>query len=238
MQNQNRPHAPRYLISPRYLAGPDPAAVTTPDDVLAAAGWNATHDNGHTDYCDPSGQRHARHLHDRAEPPCKPLMAWEFTASPSPRARVAWTAWFSHDTPPEITAAFAATLADNTPGLTPEDGPRHLLPPQSPHKATEALATAGWIRDIGREDDSWYAPNEQAVVVTATTPDTGQRGANWLCAARRATDATVLWVAVASPATPTHLIAALCRAVADPAPVPRHTLPGPGIGPLIVTRCP
>ncbi|AQW48494.1 DUF317 domain-containing protein [Streptomyces violaceusniger] len=239
MQNRNRPSAPRYLISPRYLAGPDPAAVTTADDVLLAAGWKATREPCHTDYRDPSGQRHARHLHSRAVHPGKPLMAWEFTASAYSAARVTWTAWFSHDTPPEITAAFAAAVADDTPGPTPEDGPRYLLLSQSAHKATEALATAGWIRDIGRQDDSWYTPNEQAVVITATVPSTtGKGGANWLCAARRAADAMVLWVAVASPATPTHLMAALCRALTDPTPVPRHSLPDPEVGALTVTRCP
>ncbi|MBO3681690.1 DUF317 domain-containing protein [Streptomyces sp. NEAU-YJ-81] len=232
---------PPYLIAPRYLAGPDPHAVTTAEEVLLAAGWQIDRHANHTDYRAPGSLRQSRYLPDQADHRCpgKPLMAWEFTAHPAPDARAAWTVWFARDTPPEITAAFAATLADDTPRPTPEDGPHYLLPPRTTREATSVLATAGWMRDIGRNDDTWYAPNEQAVVVTAAFPNTtGRGGANWLCAARRATDGAVLWLAVASPATPTHLMAALCRALTDPTPVPRHTLPGPDIGALVITRLP
>ncbi|MBL1102936.1 DUF317 domain-containing protein, partial [Streptomyces coffeae] len=73
--------------------------------------------------------------------------------------------------------------------------------------------------------------------ITPRFPDTSHRGAaSWLCAARRATDLTVLWLALACPHTPTHLIAALCRAITDPTPVPRRSLPSPEAGALTITH--
>ncbi|MBI0301295.1 DUF317 domain-containing protein, partial [Streptomyces sp. PRKS01-29] len=194
------------LIVPRYLAGPDPYATTTAADVVKAAGWHAEQTPEHTDYTDPGGLRQARHLPDRhADPmaPDQPLMAWEFTASPVPGTPAVWTAWFCRDTPPEIIAAFAAALADDTPLPGPGAGPHYLQPPAPPEQATTPLATAGWMRDVANGDTAWYGPHKQAVVVAARFPGTSRKGAaNWLCAARHATHTTVLWLALASPRTP------------------------------------
>lgn len=231
---------PPYLIVPRYLAGPDPDATTTAADVLKAAGWYVEQTPDHTDYVDPGGLRQARHLPDPEADPMglgQPLMAWEFTASTVPGAPAVWTVWFCHDTPPEIIAAFAAALADDTPAPGPGAGPHYLQPPAPPEQATIPLAAAGWMRDVGNGDIAWYGPHQQVVVVVARFRDTSRRGAaNWLCAARRATDTTVLWIALACPRTPTHLIAVLCRAITDPTPVPRCTPPSPETGALIITH--
>ncbi|KAK1177973.1 DUF317 domain-containing protein [Streptomyces sp. NBS 14/10] len=236
-------HHPRsrqpYLIVPRYLAGPDPDATTTAAHVLQAAGWHTEHTPDHTDYSDPRGLRQARHLADAPDPGRlgQPLMTWEFTASPVRGGRAAWTAWFCRDTPPEFIAAFAAALADDTPAPAPGTGPHYLQPPTSPGHATAPLAAAGWTRGLGNGETAWYGPHQQAAVVTARFPSSSRRGAaNWLCAARRATDLTVLWLALACLHTPTHLVAALCRAITDPTPVPRRTPPGPDTGALTITH--
>ncbi|MCQ6246166.1 DUF317 domain-containing protein [Streptomyces malaysiensis] len=218
--------------------------MTTAEEVLTAAKWQIDQDPDHTDYKAPDGLRRAGYLPDRAEQATsEKALAWEFTAHPALGAHAAWTVRFARDTPPEIAAAFAAALADDTPGTAPEDGPRYLLPPGPLDEVTNVLAAAGWMRDIGRNDDAWYAPDGQAVMVTAEFSD-AKGGANWLCAVRHATDRTVLgnrsvlWFAVASPATPTHLMAALSRALTDPTPVPRYTLPSPGIGAVTITSHP
>ncbi|MFF3730980.1 DUF317 domain-containing protein [Streptomyces sp. NPDC002476] len=91
------------------------------------------------------------------------------------------------------------------------------------------------MRDLGARIE-WYAPTTQAAVVGDRLTPGGADAENWLFAARRFTDPTVLWHALATPDTPGHLIDVLCRAMADPAPVARTVLPDPCVGRLKVTR--
>lgn len=223
------------LIAPRYLAGPDAAATAAVGRLLHAAGWRERAVQGGRGYRTTDGRREALFTPEGAcrgdfdTPP-----SWRFTARTAPGEPARWSAAFSPTTPPELVAAFAATLADDAaaPGT---DGPHYLRPPVAPLKATGALTEAGWIRDLGT-DVEWYAPTMQAVVVGDHLAADSGDAKNWLFAARRRTDTTVLWYALAAPSTPGHLIDALCRTLADPAPVARTVLPDPCVGQLEVTR--
>ncbi|MCX5206903.1 DUF317 domain-containing protein [Streptomyces sp. NBC_00237] len=233
-------HTP-YLIAPVYLAGPDPHAVTTVADVLTCAGWFPHPLHPHL-LQNPGATCAARHFtpHPGNHPDCLIPAAprqdragvWEFAAFRTPGGPPLWEARFSPATPPELTAAFAAALADTTP--TPHGTPRHLTPGGPQAEATAPLAAAGWLCDIGTEH-TWYPADHQAAVITPTPAPGGPDG-NWVFAACRATDATTLWHAQATPTTPAHLITALCRALTDPAPVPRPTLPAPDHGARTVPR--
>ncbi|MFH8295054.1 DUF317 domain-containing protein [Streptomyces sp. NPDC018059] len=227
---------PTLLIAPRYLAGPDTAAAAAVGRLLHAAGWRERAVQGGSGYRTADGRREALFTPEGA---CRgdfdtPL-SWRFTARTAPGEPARWSAAFSPTTPPELVAAFAATLADDAadPGT---GGPHYLRPPLAPLEATGALAEAGWIRDLGADID-WYAPTMQAAVVGDHDPSSVDAKA-WLFAARRFTDLTVLWHALATSATPGHLIDALCRALADPAPVARTVLPDPCVGRLEVTSTP
>ncbi|WP_435058439.1 DUF317 domain-containing protein [Streptomyces sp. bgisy060] len=226
---------PTLLIAPRYLAGPDAAATAAVGRLLCAAGWRERAVQGGTGYRTTDGRREALFTPEGA---CRgdydTERSWRFTARTAPGDRARWSAAFSPATPPELVAAFAATLADDAadPGT---GGPHYLRPPVAPQEATSALADAGWIRDLGAGID-WYAPTMQAAVVGDRLTPGSADAKNWLFAARRFTDPTVLWHALATPATPGHLIDALCRAMADPAPVARTVLPDPCVGRLEVTR--
>ncbi|WP_282798059.1 DUF317 domain-containing protein [Streptomyces sp. CC224B] len=226
---------PTLLITPRYLAGPDAAAAAAVGRLLCAAGWRKRPVQGGTGYRTADGRREALFA---PEGTCRgdygTASSWRFTARTERGEPARWTAVFSPAVPPELIAAFAAALADD-PARPGPDGPHYLRAPVGPLEATRALAEAGWIRDLGAELE-WYAPTLQAVVVgDRLLPGTADTK-NWLFAARRATDLTVLWHALATPATPGHLIDALCRALADPAPVARTVLPDPCVGQLEVTR--
>ncbi|WP_381832537.1 DUF317 domain-containing protein [Streptomyces monticola] len=163
--------------------------------------------------------------------PC-PAMGWEFTARSGSGRPTAWSVRFTPATPPELPTAFATALsgADAAPGPG-NASPHYLQAPGQADEATAPLREAGWRQDIGAYWSVWYAPDQQAVVTTPVPPGTdGYGGTSWLLAARRATDRTVLWMAVAHPNTPTPLMRALCAALTDPAPVPRPRAPALEVG--------
>ncbi|MEU9777575.1 DUF317 domain-containing protein [Streptomyces sp. NPDC047968] len=226
---------PTLLIAPRYLAGPDAAGAVTVGRVLRAAGWRERPAQGGTCYRTADGRREALFLPEGArEGAYDTERSWRFAARTSPGVRATWSAAFSASTPPELVAAFAAALADNAPAPG-TDGPHYLLPPVPLQEATQALAEAGWIRDLGEGID-WYAPTMQAAVAGDRLTPGSADAKNWLFAARRYADTSVLWHALATPCTPGHLVNALCAAMADPAPVARTVLPDPCVGRLEVTR--
>ncbi|WP_241990554.1 DUF317 domain-containing protein [Streptomyces sp. AC1-42T] len=226
---------PTLLIAPRYLAGPDAAGAVAVGRALHAAGWRERYVQGGTCYRTADGRREALFLPEGAcEGAYDTERSWRFAARPVPGGRAIWSAAFSASTPPELIAAFAAALAADSP--TPgADGPHYLLPPVAPQEATQALAEAGWIRDLGEGID-WYAPTMQAAVAGDRLTPHSADAKNWLFAARRLADTRILWHALATPGTPGHLVNALCAAMADPAPVARTVLPDPCVGRLEVTR--
>jgi hypothetical protein len=227
--------AARYLVAPRYLAGPSTSATQQVADALQQAGWpQPRHRSTATLYTSPDQLRYALFTPNGARRlPGGPLIAWEFAARHQPGKPLAWTAAFTPSTPPEITADFARALAHDDPPDT-GDTPHYLKTPSQLDAARQPLADARWIRDIGATDTAWYAPTDQAVLVGPATrqPD----GRNWLAAVREATSLDVLWLAVLTPTTPDSLITALCLAITDPEPVLRHHLPAPNLGPVTVTR--
>ncbi|MFJ9174926.1 DUF317 domain-containing protein [Streptomyces sp. NPDC102360] len=234
------PH-PGYLIAPRYLAGPDEQATHALMHALPAMGWHVEH----------LRQAYAFHLreadglleavyvpaHLPAVRGTGPGVGWEFTARTAPGTPAAWKVCFAPATPPELITTLATALTDPEPGHEPGQAPHYLRPPVAPLAATGPLEAAGWMRDRGTDESAWYAPGQQAVVVTPTLPrPSGPGTTNWLLSARRAADAPSLWHASAHPGTPTHLIRALCAALTDPAPVVRPTRPGPDIGAATTPR--
>ncbi|WP_258528106.1 DUF317 domain-containing protein, partial [Streptomyces sp. NBRC 110611] len=64
------------------------------------------------------------------------------------------------------------------------------------------------MHDLAQHKCTWYAPDEQAVVISLPSRAFDDGGTNWLLAAHRANDDTVLWHATAHPHTPAHLIRA------------------------------
>ncbi|MEV0112557.1 DUF317 domain-containing protein [Streptomyces sp. NPDC050844] len=235
-------HAPTapYLIAPRYLAGPDTSLAVAIGDRLRAAGWRSDAYRGAVVYArrEAGGLLEAVHIPNGAGGGGKcPAAGWEFTARPGPGTPSTWSVRFTPATPPELPAALASALTEEAADSGPGAKPHYLRPPLPPAQATMPLDAAGWMRDIGTAESAWYAPGQQAVVVTPVTADEhGDDGASWMLAARRATDLQVLWLALAHPATPTHLVRALCAEISDPAPVPRHRLPDPEVGELTLTQ--
>lgn len=229
-----------YLIAPRYLAGPDTNLAAAIGDRLRAAGWSSDSYRGAIVYAhrETGGLLEAIHIPNGSGGRGKcPAAGWEFTARPGPGAPETWSVRFTPATPPELPTALATTLTEEAIAPRPGAEPHYLQPPLPPAEATTALDAAGWMRDIGPAESTWYAPGQQAVVVTGLSADEHRDGgASWLLAARRATDLQVLWLALAHPATPTHLMRALCREISDRTPVPRHQLPGPEVGELTLTR--
>ncbi|GHJ35451.1 DUF317 domain-containing protein [Streptomyces sp. TS71-3] len=232
------PHNPPYLISPRYLAGPDENATTAVAAQLLHSSWSSGPYGQGTVYSHhaPSCLLEAVHIPTTGDRPC-PADGWEFTARPAPGAAYAWLVHFDQATPPELIAAFTGALTAADEDCANGDGPRCLATPGPPEEATGPLEAAGWIRDLAQYECAWYGPGQQAVVVTPLAPDEyGNGAASWLFAARRAIDNIALWYATAHPDTPTYLIHALCTALADPAPVPRQQRPGPEVGALTISR--
>ncbi|MEU7488060.1 DUF317 domain-containing protein [Streptomyces sp. NPDC042319] len=236
----HRPGAP-YLIAPRYLAGPDEILNTGIAILLLSNGWeSAPHGEGTMyAYRASGGLLEAVHAADHVPPGHRPPPAsgWEFTARPGPGEMATWGVRFAPATPPELIAALATALTEREVDRAPGGQPHYLRAPLAPEEATLPLEAASWMRDLAQHECAWYAPDQQAVTVTPHVPgQLDSPAANWLFAARRATDNVALWHAIAHPYTPTHLIHALCAALTDPAPVPRSKCPGPEVGALTIAQ--
>ncbi|TQE33158.1 DUF317 domain-containing protein [Streptomyces ipomoeae] len=224
------------LIAPRYLAGPDARHAAAIGEQLTLAGWLEARGDEGSRYTSADGRREALYGPDGA---CRGAYdtepSWRFAARLAPGAPALWTAAFTPATPPELIAAFAAALADDA-AHDAEGAPHYLRPPTAPLEAARALDGAGWIRDLGAEA-AWYEPTTmQAVVVSGHRAPDGTVATNWLFAARRAVNLSVLWHALATPEIPGHLVDALCRALIDPAPAARTVLPHPSVGRLKVIQ--
>ncbi|MEN8652355.1 DUF317 domain-containing protein [Streptomyces sp. 21So2-11] len=229
---------PPYLIVPVFLAGPDPHATPTVADVLATAGWQPVveFDSGRRLplWRHPDGRRTARQVpcpQQYAHLPVSDRIRWEFAARTAPGQQPLWQAWFAPTTPPELTAAFAAALTDPVGDGSPQ-GPQ---PPGAPADAEtlRPLAEAGWTWQEERGEHVWYSPGQLAFLATAVPADPntpGDEDRHWVVAAHHTTGRTLLWHALGTSTTPSHLITALCRALTDPTPVPRHSPPPPGHG--------
>ncbi|KAF4408912.1 DUF317 domain-containing protein, partial [Streptomyces lycii] len=223
--NPRRHHTP-YLIAPRYLAGTDEPATRFLTMWLRATDWQPeTLYGGHLySRRTPDGLLEAVHTSPGTAhvPATHPALGWEFTARPAPGEPATWTVHFALATPPELMIALATALTDPTPGPHTTPGPNRphfLQAPDAPEQATQPLEAAGWMRDLAQHECTWYAPDQQAVVVSSPLHDGHETDdGNWLFATRRANDNVVLWYATAHPHTPTHLVQALCTALADPAP--------------------
>ncbi|MFC7305115.1 DUF317 domain-containing protein [Streptomyces monticola] len=223
--------SPVYLIAPCYLAGPDTSMSTALTAHLEAAGWARKPVRAGLAFShrERGGLVEAVHAPDGTPPgesPC-PALSWEFTARPGPGRPSTWSVRFTPATPPELPTAFAHALTSPDPAADPDGGaPHYLQAPGLTDLTTAPLQQARWQRDIGSYWSAWNAPDRQGVVITPVAPGVdGYGGADWLLAARRASDKTVMWMAVAHPNTPTHLMRTLCTALASPAPVPRQRKP-------------
>ncbi|WP_078565415.1 DUF317 domain-containing protein [Streptomyces sp. AA1529] len=219
-----------YMIKPRYLAGPcDKVPVMgdawqrQPVPGLGTAYLRCNEATGshylalHT----PGTEKHpARRAFDGTP------TGWEFLSYPATGHLPSWQVIFSPDTPPELPAALAGLLSAGE-----EPAPHEVT---EVDEATAPLERARWSRDLGHEC-TWFSPgDQQAAVVTPTSPANPTRGPqSWLLAARSRDGDQVLWLAQATPETPTALIRTLCVQLADPAPVPRHQKPT--TGPVTVT---
>ncbi|MGW0734474.1 DUF317 domain-containing protein [Streptomyces sp. NPDC002851] len=239
---QSHDSAP-YLITPSYLAGPDERGSTHVAEHLLHSGWISAPYKGGTVYAHRAERSLLEAVHIPEDAPAARGLCmtsgWEFAARRAPGQLPACRTYFCPQTPPELVTALATAITDPAPEVvgTPAAPPHYLRAPCPPEEATRPLAAAGWMRDMGRYEDAWYAPSQQAVVVTPLPPDPdGHGGANWLFAARRHTDNVALLHAIAHPHTPTNLIHALCAALTDPTPVPRQHLPAPDVGPVTVTH--
>ncbi|ADI11665.1 hypothetical protein SBI_08547 [Streptomyces bingchenggensis BCW-1] len=226
-----------YLISPSYLAGPDERS-TAVREILLAAGWQTRRDGDKTIYLDPSGMREAWHWSPESGVPMdvtgRLLAGWEFAASTAPGRDAVWVVRFAETTPPEIVAAFAAVLADDTRPDVRGIPAFLLVPTGNREEATAPLAEAGWIFEREEGGSGWLDPNGLAGVVIATDWQQDGVGRRWMFVARPAIGKPSLWSCVAWATTPLSLVATLSRAIVDPTPVPRSALPGPDAGSITV----
>ncbi|MEU5839363.1 DUF317 domain-containing protein [Streptomyces diacarni] len=215
-----------YLVSPRYLAGPDESVP------VLGPGWASPgvpagraarvsrvrlytlHQEGH--------YYEALHAPDEDTADTSDgTSGWRFSRRTHPAADEEWFAIFGPGTPPELPAALADTVCSHVTGSQ-----ANVTAP-----AIEAVMEAAWWTfETNEGGGTWFAPGRRALV---GTPDSS--GGTWTFAA--VTDSgDVLWYALAHRYTPRHLINAVCAALTAPVPVPRQHRPDPRLGPVSVTR--
>ncbi|MGI5353004.1 DUF317 domain-containing protein [Streptomyces sp. CA-250714] len=214
-----------YLVSPRYLAGPDETVpVLGPDWTPPLPAGTAAREPRMKLYTFHQEGHYYEALHapdaDTADTP-EGTCGWRFSRRPHPAADEEWFAIFGPGTPPELPAALAEAVCSHL----PTDQKSVLTP------AIEAVMEAAWWTfETNEGGGTWFAPGRRALV---GTPDGS--GTTWTFAA--VTDSgDVLWYALAHRDTPRHLIHAVCVALTAPAPVPRQHRPHPCLGPVSVTR--
>ena len=215
-------------VSPRYLAGTlygDAAPALEP---LEVAGWPHLTDEEHTTrYFAPDGRRCVTFHPEQQEIVAPGLYSlWHVWARPCVHAPLAWAAQFTSDTPTEIIAAFTTALATDPPDHEPTT-PRYLAAPADPGLALEPLIAAGWQKSHCLSQRIVTAPDGQAAAhyrPGRTISDAKREldcGAAWLIWAQADNDVQMMWRALFTHATPTHLVAAFLTALADPTGLPR-----------------
>ncbi|WP_329074957.1 DUF317 domain-containing protein [Streptomyces niveus] len=187
------------LIAPRYLAGGgDPGWVTVP--LRRAFGWSYGHD--------PLMPRVILTSPDqltqlRIDP--DPDNPWWTIRHARNGAKPAWAATFGARTPVEIIAAFTDALTDPAKPATPAADPYAPLREAKwdTPRHLYGLASPDGIAHVEDEGDQW-------LIETALTQQ------------------PTIWRAYFTPGTPTHLITAVTRSLADRAPVARdpNNIPG------------
>ncbi|MDH6580739.1 DUF317 domain-containing protein [Kitasatospora sp. MAP5-34] len=216
-------------VSPRYLAGSGYESDETMAP-LCDAGWNAWSDelaNFHV--TSPCGRAYLGFLPESNPEPVGLWKAWVRPHHHGPRT---WMAAFSDEMPYEFMRAFTADWAegyrpDEPTFAHPDDGHRDGI-----EKVLNVLRDAGWDRDPqtgpGRALERWTAPDGRAGVEVrvhargSVETEILQGQPRWTIWAAPAPYRRPLWDAVFSSGTPTGLIAAFCRALADPAPLIRE----------------
>ncbi|MEV8426555.1 DUF317 domain-containing protein [Streptomyces niveus] len=188
------------LVAPRYLAGGgDPGWVTVP--LHRAAGWSYGHDPlmPRVILTSPDQLTQLRIDPDPDDP-------WWTIRHARNADKPAWTATFDARTPVEIIAAFTDALTD--PSAPADTGADPYAPLREAKWDTSrhlyGLASPDGIAHVEDEGDQWLI--ETAVTQQPTT-----------------------WRAYFTPGTPTHLITAATRSLADQAPVARDPSRIPGI---------
>lgn len=197
MSRIHEPSVEQALIRPRYLAGPgDPAWVTAA--LHRASGWSYGHDPllARVVLASPD-QQALLHLEPEPDQP------WWVIRHARTASTPAWQASFGARTPAEIIASFTDAL---TAPATPSTG-------ASPY---EPLRDAGW--QPARDHSGLTSPDGIAQVehFTETGSDTW-----FIDVAISGHPAGLIWRAQLGTGTPTHLISAITRALADPSPLPR-----------------
>ncbi|WP_329562045.1 DUF317 domain-containing protein [Kitasatospora sp. NBC_01266] len=224
-------------VSPRYLAGSGFDTDAAMEPLTGEAGWNAWSDElANCHISSPCGRAYLGFLPEHNP---EPVGLWKAWVRPHHHGQRTWMAAFSEDMPYEFIAAFTANWAE---GYRPDD-PTFAEPDEGHRDGVEKVLTvlrdAGWDRDPstgpGRTVERWTAPDGRAgVEVRAHTRGDAEHeilhgDARWTVWAAPAPYRRPMWDAVFSTGTPTGLIAAFCRALAESAPLIRedHHIPRP-----------
>lgn len=208
------PSERRYLVSPRYLAGPgeQPEQALAP---LLQGGWTPVSDvalDGLT-LLSPDLNTLLRH-----RPDDRVFAAWTVYAFAPDRATAGavWTATFTWDTPVEIVTGFTTALAR-------ADHDKHAAGVDP----FAAFGRAGWARNRGLFGTLYTEPGSLADAGRRHEVDPEREMAHleetWLITG---TGEHGPWFATASSDTPTGLLAALALATLDRHPVIRTGLGG------------
>ncbi|OIV35843.1 hypothetical protein BIV57_19170 [Mangrovactinospora gilvigrisea] len=208
--------APKLLVNPRYLAGP----TRTPDAALFPlldAGWPF-----HTDHLDnlyfASPDERIRIAYLPQPTAWGREMTWSVTGWRNPFDRPRWSARFSADTPEEIVAGLTKALLDTY----TDGGDRHLYGSRLRPTALEPLTAAGW--DLTSDPAITLrhratSPDGHAVLAADASAIPDDQDPDGFDLVRL--QVAEAWAARFSYFFPPHLLHAVTRALADPAPVLR-----------------
>ncbi|MET8623709.1 DUF317 domain-containing protein [Kitasatospora sp. NPDC004669] len=239
-------------VAPVYLAGETERGeqrVITP--LTEEYGWSRQPIGGSDSVLDsPCRRVRIAHLPSHTQY----AAAWIINVAQGPMETPRWQAAFDHGTPPELVAAVTGRLAADFAGggLAALYGRRH------PHEAIGHLERAGWDRsrdpggtgrllrleELWDQDLLYTSPDNLAAVrrrahVSSWEQELAQGPEAWEVSAGPEAGqdpAGRLWRATFTSATPTHLVAGLTAALADPGPVFRDGADLlPELEPLLVT---
>ncbi|WP_405729344.1 DUF317 domain-containing protein [Streptomyces sp. NBC_00028] len=194
------------FITPRYLAGiGDPGWITQP--LHRVAGWSYGHDPliPRVLLTSPDQLTQLRLAPGDPDDP-----DWWTIRQARTTDQPAWAATFQSRTPVEIIAAFTDALTDPS------------GPPTAPPGPFAALQDAAW--ETPRHSGGLAAPDGIARVERVGTPGNDL----WVIETTSFVVEPTIWRAVFTGTTPTHLIAAVSQALADPTPIRRDARRIPG----------
>ncbi|MFI6012544.1 DUF317 domain-containing protein [Streptomyces sp. NPDC051243] len=186
------------LVAPRYLAGPgDPAWITVP--LRRACGWTTAQEPLMPRVLLTSPDRQAELRLDPA-----PDLPWWRLHHADTADHPAWYASFGARTPVELIAAVLDALTDP------------VTPKPDSSDPWEPARQAGWAWSPG----ACISPDGIAEIEHFT-----DHSSSWFITAALSNDPeNQLWQARFDGTTPTYLITAFTRALADPSPVNRDPL--------------